>query len=375
MMLCASVLTPASSLADEASGTWTGQLELRGNYYWEQSTRVISPSLDFGMVSPGGVSVHGDYLVDSITSASQAAGVLEDIRFTEIRHAGTIGVGYEFDLGEMQLRLDGSAHVSREPDYLSLGGGIAAALSLNQRATVIRASAYYLHDQIRQRFRVGGGIRPDPEGGMSSDIFAENFNGVALSLGWEQVLTPSLYFQLTYQYGYLNGFLSNAYRRVAVADVLRPENHPGLRHRHTLTGHIAYHLRASRTSFHLLARAYADNWDIRALTPEIRVSQEIGTWLNVRLRWRHYTQTRAFFYSDAYETDLAEDANVTADPKMSQFHSNLIGIRTMVEFEFLEDTVLSLFERASLDLQFEYIFNTNRFGNGVIAQAGLVVPF
>ncbi|MFT5353063.1 MAG: hypothetical protein ACI9KE_000260, partial [Polyangiales bacterium] len=65
--------------ADRASGTWTGDLQLRGNYYWERSTRVVAPSLSAGIVSPDGVRVGGEYLVDSITSASQAAGVLEDV--------------------------------------------------------------------------------------------------------------------------------------------------------------------------------------------------------------------------------------------------------------------------------------------------------
>ena len=29
--------------ADELTGTWTGNVELRGNYWWERSTRVIAP--------------------------------------------------------------------------------------------------------------------------------------------------------------------------------------------------------------------------------------------------------------------------------------------------------------------------------------------
>src|SRR5579862_1045924 len=31
-------------MADEASGTWTGTVEARGNYFWERSTRVIVPT-------------------------------------------------------------------------------------------------------------------------------------------------------------------------------------------------------------------------------------------------------------------------------------------------------------------------------------------
>ncbi|MEM9073586.1 MAG: DUF3570 domain-containing protein [Myxococcota bacterium] len=361
--------------ADRASGTWTGNVELRGNYYWERSTRVVSPTLGGSLESPDGIRLHGDYVVDSITSASQAAGVIEDIRFTEIRHEGSLGMGYEFNLGGADLSLDASFRVSREPDYVSIGGGINSALSLNDRSTVLRFGVYVLHDEIRQRLRAGGGARPMTDGGTSAGGFNESFNALALSVGWEQLLGPSVYAQLTYQYGYLNGFLANAYRRVVVADVLRPESHPGTRHRHTVTGRLAGHIRATRSSVHLIYRAYLDSWDIAALTPEIRIYQELADFLHLRVRWRHYRQRRSFFYSEAYPQDTPDEAFVTADPKMSTFHSNLLGFQLLLGADFLSDTALDVFRRATFDITFEYIWNTNRFGNGLIAQAGLRVPF
>lgn len=56
--------------ADRASGTWTGSVETRGNYYWERSTRVVAPTVAVNLDSPDGVQLHADYLVDVITSAS-----------------------------------------------------------------------------------------------------------------------------------------------------------------------------------------------------------------------------------------------------------------------------------------------------------------
>ena len=361
--------------ADRASGDWTGNVSLRGNYYWERSTRVVSPTAAVSLAGPSGVRLHADYLVDSITSASQAAGVIEDIRFTEIRHEGSVGVGYEFDLGDANLDIDASFRVSREPDYVSIGGGVSSALSLNDRSTVLRLGVYILHDEIRQRLRSGGGARPMTMGGTTADSFNESFNALALTVGWDQLLGPSVYAQITYQYGYLNGFLANAYRRVIVADVLRPENHPGVRHRHTLTGRLAGHIRAMNASVHLIYRAYMDSWDIAALTPEIRYYQEVAEFLHLRVRWRHYRQRRSSFYADVYDQDLEADAYVTADPKMSTFHSNLLGFQLLLGGGFLDDTRLDIFGKATLDLTFEYIWNTNRFGNGVIAQAGITVPF
>lgn len=359
--------------ADRASGTWTGQLELRGNYYWEQSTRVVAPSAGFALEAPNGVRVNGEYLLDSITSASQAAGVLEDVRFTEIRHQGRLGTGYEFDLGDAQLDVSGFFQVSREPDYVSLSGGVGFALSLADRTTTLRARISVLHDEVRQRFVVGAGMRPDPEGGAVA--FEESFNAVALVVGWEQILSPVVFFDLSYQYGWLDGFLSNAYRRVAVGDVLRPENHPGTRHRHTLTGRLATHIRATNTSIHLIYRTYYDTWRVAAITPEIRIYQRLARGLSARVRVRHYRQSSSFFYSENYQSDLAADAAVTADPKMSRFHNTMLGFQLLYRLSFLDGTRLDALRNAQLDFNFDYLWNTNRFGNGVISQVGIRVPF
>ena len=365
----------STASADRASGTWTGDFRLRGNYYWERSTRVIAPSTGVQLESPNGVRLGGEYLVDSITSASQAAGVLEDVRFTEIRHQGSVNTGYEFDLGNAHLDLSANFRVSKEPDYLSVGGGFAASLSLAERTTVLRFGLNYVHDEIRQRFQVGTGERPDQMGGMSGRGFAEDFDALALTVGWEQILSPVAYFQVTYQYGYMNGFLANAYRRVVVNDALRPENHPGVRRRHTITGRLAYHIRASRTSLHLIYRAYYDNWRIGALTPEVRIYQRLARSVFARVRWRHYRQTESFFYEDAYPMSTTDTAFVTADPKMSEFRNHLLGFQLLLRTTFLDGTALSWMRDATIDFNFDYLWNTNRFGNGVIAQAGLTIPF
>ncbi|MEM6956583.1 MAG: DUF3570 domain-containing protein [Myxococcota bacterium] len=372
LLLCVTAVSAAR--ADRASGTWTGEFQLRGSYYWERSTRVVAPSSSVQLESPNGVRLGGEYLIDSITSASQAAGVLEDVRFTEIRHQGSVNVGREWDLGDAHLDLSANARVSREPDYLSVGGGVAAQLSLADRTTILRTSFNYLHDEVRQRFQTGGGSRPNMDGSIGS-TFNENFEALALSVGWEQILSPVVYFQLTYQYGYMDGFLANAYRRVVVNDALRPESHPEVRRRHTLTGRLAFHLRATRTSVHLIYRSYYDNWRVGALTPEVRIYQRISRHALMRARWRHYRQTRAFFYEDVYPMDTPDDAFVTADPKMSRFHSNLLGFQILLRGSFLDGTPLEALRDLTFDLSFDYIWNTNRFGNGVIAEAGLRLPF
>jgi hypothetical protein len=369
ILLSAWTAALSTARADESSGTVTGTVEVIGNYYWERSTRVVAPAVALTLEGPNGGYVQAGYLVDSITSASQAAGVIEDVRFTEIRHQGNLGGGYEFDLGEAQLLLGVSGRVSREPDYLSVGGGISAQLSLAQRTTILRLNLGYVHDEVRR-------LTVTSDGRMESLTFGDrSFDALALSVSWEQILSPTTYVEVGYQYGYMDGYLANAYRQVRVGSFFVDENHPGTRRRHTVMGHLAHYVRKSRTGLHLFYRAYLDNWDIGALTPEARVYQALARFAQLRVRYRYYRQTRSFFYAEDYGAMGPDDGFVTNDPKMSAFHSHLLGFQFGLQMAFLERTALDAFRRAWLDLSFEYLWQTSRFGNAVIAQASFRVPF
>ncbi len=357
--------------ADETTGTWTGNVELRGNYYWERSTRVLAPEFLATVASPGGVEVTGKYLVDSITSASQAAGLLADVRFTEVRHDFALGVSGEVEAGDLPLQLGLSAHMSLEPDYTSRSVTASSALSLNDRATVLSFNATFLHDSVGQVLR--GANRVGPDGRDLSDRGdIGTLNAGVLSLAMTQALTPEMTIDVGYDLGLNFGFMSNAYRMVNVDGILKAEHHPDERIRHTLTARYAYYLDATRTSFHALMRVYADSWDVVAMTPELRVYQEIGDTLLARIRWRHYRQSESYFYSTTYAADAEY---YTFDPKMSSFHSHLLGAQLVLRLRFLENTALDFAWNSTLDFSFDYIFNTNRFGDGIIGQVGLRLPF
>src|SRR5215468_4225649 len=84
--------------ADESTGTWTGNVEARNNYYWERSTRVVAPAIHLDTTSPDGLNIAMDYLIDTITSASLGSGVASDIRFTELRNDFGFALGGELHL-------------------------------------------------------------------------------------------------------------------------------------------------------------------------------------------------------------------------------------------------------------------------------------
>lgn len=368
LVLAAAAVLASPARADETTGTWTGQLELQTNYYWETSTRVIAPSVRVRLTSPEGTDIQAEYLLDAITSASVATGLQADRRFTEVRNQASAGIGRELDLGEAQLRLDLSGRVSHEPDYLATGLTLSSQLALAQRCTVLGASLTYIHDDVGQI------IRGEVETPLADRGRVGQLEGVTLGLSLSQILTEWALASIGYDVVHNWGFLANPYRQVAIGGVPRPEDHPDQRTRHSFYGRLATFVPPTRTSLQLLYRFYLDEWDVAALTPELRVYQELGDLLTVRLRYRYYAQTRSFFYA-APEMYGPDPAFVTADPKMSEFDSHLFGLHGRVALQFLEGTFLDFLHEGQFWLSVDYWLQTSRFGNGVIAQSALSVPF
>lgn len=355
--------------AAEAQG-WRGRVGLWGNYYWETSTRVVAPEVTGGITTPDGIDIHGAYLVDAITSASVASGVIEDIRFTEVRNQGTLGFGREFDLGEAQLRLDLNGRMSHEPDYFATGLTLSGALSLAQRCSVIGFSLGYIHDDVGRVIRGGGGM----VGGLSNRGRVGELEGVTAGISFTQILSEISLATIGYDLVHNWGFLANPYRTLAVEGAQANETHPGSRTRNSFYGRLQLYSPESGTAFHFLYRVYLDDWDVGALTPEVRVYQEIGDDVVLRLRYRYYNQLRSFFWRPVDQFNL-EDPFLTADPKMAAFQSHLAGVHARVALGFLSGSPLSFLEDGAITLNVDYLWQGSRFGDGVIAQVGVDVPF
>ena len=366
-------LHPRRSHADEVTGTWTGDAQVRGNYYWDRSTRVLAPELIAQLQAPQGSRVRVDYLVDSITSASIAAGALEDTRFTEVRHQVDLKGGHEFVARENPVDLFGGFRFSREPDYFSFATLFQPTIWLADRATMFRGRVSYRHDEIGQNLRGGSQQRPGNMGGSSADQFRETLDAISIAAAWEQVLAPTLLFEVGYDFTYQWGFLANPYRSVLGGQ--RPEEHPDQRFRHLLMSRLAWYIPRSRTSLQVLYRSYVDNWKLSAVNPEFRIYQEMSPFFQTRLRYRYYKQTSSFFYKSTPNDYTFDDPYVSNDPKMSAFHVNELGIQFLVLGSFLEGRAHRSVAGAQFDISFNYRWNTNSFGNQVIAQTGLRIPF
>src|SRR5207253_10248862 len=61
-------------------------LVLRGNYYRDRNTRVVQPALEIQKELASGTQLGAHYLLDALTSASVAAGLVRAQPFTELRN-------------------------------------------------------------------------------------------------------------------------------------------------------------------------------------------------------------------------------------------------------------------------------------------------
>jgi hypothetical protein len=352
----------SSARADEASGTWSGTLEGRGNYYWERSTRVVVPEGRLDLEAPNGIRMYGEYLVDVISSASIGQGVEEDGVLTELRHGVGAGVGKELDFGSSQLDLSIHGTYSTENDYKSWIYGLDTALSFAERNTKLSLGVTRVSDDIT--------ANNDP-------AWSGELDGVTTSLGVEQVLGPRLTFSFGYQLAYLEGFLGNAYRRVLFEQGAPPrESPPDKRLRHNLTARVAIAL-PTGTALHVLNRGYLDSWEMAAITPELRVYQELGQSSIVRLRYRFYAQSSAEFARDTPYPGTSTDygGDTTNDPKLLAMRTHTLGVAFEQRLEFLAGSFLDFAEQAWIDISLERYWSTSTFGNGVIGTAGGRLPF
>jgi hypothetical protein len=346
------VAAPVAARAD-------GELSVRGAYYKERSTRVAQPMLDarFDVGEVGDLRAH--MLVDSISSASVAAGAA-DTAFDEKRYEAGASYVHTIDT----VRVGGGARGSSEPDYKSGFVHLRSEIELGQRNTVLALNVAGGRDTLSNK----GAQSP-----IVDPIEGKLWTGLG-SLSATQVLTPVLVGQLTYDLVYLDGFQENPYRSVSAGGMLEPERVPDTRLRHAALAGLRGFVPASRTTVAGSYRIYVDDWGVVGHTPEARVIQEILPDLDAHLRYRLHHQSAADFYASTYPSaDPELEPYLTDDVKLSELTTQTFGIKLDVPAKLLG--IEGQLGDARAEALFEYITQTTYFGNAVVAQIAVTVPF
>jgi Protein of unknown function (DUF3570) len=356
------------------------EVTFRGNYWRDRNTRVIQPEALFAKELPNGVLVGGHYLLDTITSASVAAGVTGDKPFTELRNEFGVTLGKR--LGAATLA--GSYSYSQESDYRAQQAALTGAIDLFQRNTTLALTLAYNHDNVYQRM------------GPASFIPVGALDQVHVIASWTQLISPTAFTVVSADVDVVgfgsadNGFQANPYRAALVGGAPTREAVPFQRVRAAVaaaafitfpTRHPVVRYFALRPSF----RFYWDDWGIRSYTPEVRSYLDLGPF-ELRVTGRLYLQNGASFYSEVdgkpnYPGSSGLPCNTcllgssqkgtfaTADPKLSPFDNWFFEMRLLWRMRVLERWSHWL-GAGLVEVSYGHLFN-DRFAHTAFGDADL----
>jgi hypothetical protein len=332
-----------SSLLGATPALAQGALTLRGNYWRDRNTRVVQPAIELSKELPSGTVLGAHYLLDAITSASVAAGVIRDQPFTELRNEAGVSIGQR--LGPALI--SGGYSYSSESDYWAHTASLGVLLELFQKNTTIGATLAYGNDKVAQRM---GPTNFNPVGGLQT---------VRAIVNLTQTLTPRLLAVASYEIGALgfgtaqNGWLANPYRTVNLGGAPSREMTPYQRIRQAATGAVHWMIPLRIRLMPYLAfrpafRLYWDDWGIVSEAPELRMFVPIGP-TEFRVTGRYYHQNSVSFWSDdgvrpfypagvqGKHCDTCTLASsqqglwYTSDPKLGTFTSEFLELRLLVK--------------------------------------------
>lgn len=251
-----------------------------------------------------------------------------------------VAVGVDWEIGIDRLsRITWGGNLSKEYDYLSLGGSATYARDFNNRNTTFTTAFAYNNDNI------------DPEGGIPAALEPMVTVGSSLNrqgadddktitdfmVGVTQVISRQTIMQLNLSFGQIDGYQNDPFKIVTVVDPATGlpattsffdtaitgnlpyvyESRPDTRDRTVLFVKTVHHFDEDVINFSY--RYYDDDWDISSHTFDLRYRYELaGSYLQPHLRY--YTQEAANFYT--HNLQLGSDVDPTTGAVSRDFASN-----------------------------------------------------
>ena len=330
-----------------------------------------------------GWSVGGRYLVDAVSAASVDIVSSASGKWTELRHVGSGAASMK--AGSVGLSVSGG--FSREPDYLSIGGGGSVSLDLLDKNFTPFVGLSYSHDDV--------GRTGDPKSTW------RDLKRVGAQTGAAIVLGRSTTASFTVDAIFERGYLAKPYRYVplfapGVAAQLpagasvdevnrrrlfqRPADAlPDARDRFAFTGRIAHRWEAS--TIRVDERIYRDSWGALASTTDARYSLDLGSRL---LFWPHlrlHGQRGVEFWQRAFEAtmgpggDLGVPSIRTGDRELGPLLTVTVGLglRWRLSGEGSSPWVLFLQADGIFTRYFDALYLTQR--KALFSATGIEVEF
>ena len=385
----ARLLFAAALLAALAGAGRADELVIRGNYYRDRNTRVIQPEAELSKDFATGTTVGAHYLLDTITSASVAAGVKSDQPFTELRNEFGVRLGQRFGRGQLTARYS----YSSESDYWAHTVSLSGTLDLYKKNTQLGLAVAYGHDNVAQRMAA---TTYTTLGTLDTLHFIGSLS---------QVLHKTLLFNLSYDLAVSgfgtqnNGFQANPYRTVILGGSPSREKVPFQRVKQSLAAGFNWVIPLGSTlvpyiGFRPSYRFYWDDWTVLSSTPELRIFVPVGP-AEFRVTGRYYTQRAASFWSDlgdgkpfypgntgkacqhCLSTSTRGQTYFTAAPKLGEMDDMFLELRLMFRLHGLRRLSAWLSE-GLLEMSYGHLFNDKyahtAFGDAEVAGLTLTLP-
>lgn len=262
------------------------------------SVHVLSPTIA-GSVSDevAGWTVAGSYLVDAVSAASVDIVSTASSHWVERRHVGAASADFKTSAAQVSV----AGGFSREPDYLSIGGGGVISLELADKNFMPFIGGSYGHDLV--------GRTGDPQDTWPT------MNKVSAKLGATFVVNRSTIASLSFDGIFERGYLAKPYRYLPVVapgvaasipvgapvslvkslnEFSVAENVPTARNRFSLAGKLAHRFESS--TFRADQRLYTDNWGLMASTTDIHEYLDLGSRIMVWPHLRAHVQRGVSFW-------------------------------------------------------------------------------
>lgn len=329
------------------------EVDTSHTFYHEAPTRtnmtVYTPGVDVAVTPAEWVTVRGGYEADVVSGASVAtkAGpayqavnpgvdVITTASVKDVRHSPRGG----FTLRKGDVAYTASYTYGTEHDYRSHSIFIGAKTEAYEHNTQFEISYARNFDSVCDRVQSVTDTAPrfraleDSNGCFTNNPLRRErpLTIDGLQAGWTQSWTPTLATQVIYTAQLVDGFQSNPYRSIIVAQGLKAqEHHPEVRLRQAVALRLNWYLRPIKTAFRVTGRVYRDTWDITSGTGELEAERYFFEGVRAALRGRFYKQTGALFWSDDYTGGDAplgpKGQYFTGDRELSPFWSFALGGR------------------------------------------------
>jgi hypothetical protein len=365
LALAATALVGGSAQAQETESDWEFSAS---SLAYAEPDRVSAVELIFAGDKDYGDSANFNFKVvlDSLTGASATGAIEQNTPQTFTRPSGKgsyqidanttplddtfkdtrvqINAAWSDALTE-EMRYTLGTNLSKEYDYLSISANAEVARDLYQKNTTLSAGLSFGSDDYSPEGNIPlafSSMVIDQGQFASRDDFWTAFDATRvrssdsvttseLLLGWTQVVSRRMLFQVNYGFADKSGYLTDPFKVLSIVDNsgmtqdLVYENRPDSRTQHSLFAMTKYHFEES--IFDISYRYLTDDWDIQSHTIDTHwrfYGSDNSFWEpHVRL----YQQSAAEFYQP-FIADTATIPNfASADYRIGDMTAMTVGLK------------------------------------------------